>query len=51
MHEETFKKNFASTGQSKASWFVDVVSSVRLLIALRPALPRVACLSISVPAD
>jgi hypothetical protein len=49
MHEETFKKNFASTGQSKASWFV--VSSVRLLIALRPALPRVACLSISVPAD
>ena len=49
MHEETFKKNFASTGQSKASWFVD--SSVRLLIALRPALPRMACLSISVPAD
>jgi hypothetical protein len=35
--------------QTKASWFV--VSSVRLLIALRPALPRVACLSISVPAD
>jgi hypothetical protein len=49
MHEETFKSNFASTGQSKASWFV--ASSVRLLIALRPALPRVACLSISVPAD
>jgi hypothetical protein len=50
MHEETPKKlRVAGFLQTKASWFV--VSSVRLLIALRPALPRVACLSISVPAD